>query len=116
MPNYHEPLEELSEEARNFSRAIVSLKEELEAIDWYSQRIAASNDPTLQAALAHNRDEEIEHACLLLEWLRRNMDGWDAELRTFLFTSGDLTALEEAETPDAGDGGTPSADLGIGKL
>jgi hypothetical protein len=67
MPNYIEAVEELSEQARNCSRAIVSMKEELEAIDWYSQRIDASQDESLKAALAHNRDEEIEHACLLLE-------------------------------------------------
>lgn len=104
MKDYHEPVEELQPQDRNFVRALASLKEEIEAVDWYHQRVAACNDPQLKAILAHNRDEEIEHACMTLEWLRRNMPGWDEELRTYLFTSGDITALEEGEDADE-DGG-----------
>ena len=77
MSNYHEPVELLNEKTRNITRAINSLKEELEAVDWYNQRVEASSDEELKAIMAHNRDEEIEHACMTLEWLRRNMDGWD---------------------------------------
>ena len=97
MSNYHEPVELLNEKTRNFTRAINSLKEELEAVDWYNQRVEASSDEELKAIMAHNRDEEIEHACMTLEWLRRNMDGWDEELKTYLFTSGPITSIEGQE-------------------
>ena len=68
---YHEPVEELSNETRDMHRAIVSLMEELEAVDWYNQRADACKDPELKAILAHNRDEEKEHAAMVLEWIRR---------------------------------------------
>ena len=115
MSNYHEPMELLDEKTRNISRALNSLKEEIEAVDWYNQRVVASADPDLAKIMAHNRDEEIEHACMTLEWLRRNMDGWDEELRTYLFTEGDLTTLEEGESEG---GGQPSGggSLKIGDL
>ncbi|HKK66130.1 MAG TPA: ferritin-like domain-containing protein [Clostridia bacterium] len=122
MADYHE--EGLSLEAKNFSRALKSLKEEVEAIDWYHQRVDASDNQQLAAIMAHNRDEEIEHACMALEWLRRNMPEWDDAMKTFLFTSGDITTLEEemesgegGEREDSGErssGG--NSDLGIGKL
>ena len=83
---------------RNFDYIV---KEELEAVDWYNQRYAASQDEELKKILAHNRDEEIEHACMLLEWLRRNMDSWDEELRKYLFTQAPITELEE-ELEEAG--------------
>lgn len=92
---YHEPVDQLSEKDRNFIRALNSLKEEIEAIDWYHQRVAASRDEQLAKVMAHNRDEEIEHARMTLEWLRRNMPGWDKELKTYLFSEGDITALED---------------------
>lgn len=114
MSNYHEPIELLDEKTRNISRAINSLKEELEAVDWYNQRVAVCQDSQLKAVLAHNRDEEIEHACMALEWLRRNMDVWDEELRTYLFTQGDLTSLEEGEAKEETPSGSDS--LGIGNL
>ncbi len=110
MSNYHDPYEALNEKARNISRALNSLKEEIEAIDWYNQRVEASSDPELKAIMAHNRDEEIEHACMALEWLRRNMDGWDEQLRTYLFTSAPVTEVEETGG-QSGDGS-----LKIGKL
>lgn len=111
---YHEPVELLDEKTRNISRAITSLKEELEAVDWYNQRVAACQDPQLRAVLAHNRDEEIEHATMILEWLRRNMDGWDDQLRTYLFTEGDLTQLENAA--EKGGASLSKGSLGIGNL
>lgn len=93
---YHEPTGQLSESTRDMHRALVSLQEELEAIDWYQQRIDASDDPELVRILAHNRDEEKEHAAMALEWLRRRDPVLDEKLRTYLFTEGDVTALEEA--------------------
>src|SRR5258706_16415564 len=95
MAEYHEPEAELSDAVRDMHRALVSLKEEIEAVDWYHQRWAASKDETLRAVLAHNRDEEIEHATMNLEWLRRNMPKWDEVLRTYLFTSGPITEIEQ---------------------
>jgi len=83
---YHEPIEELSDETRDMHRAIVSLMEELEAVDWYNQRVDACKDPELKGILAHNRDEEKEHAAMLLEWIRRRDDKLDEELKDQLFT------------------------------
>ena len=83
---YHEALEDLSEETRDMHRAIVSLMEELEAVDWYNQRVDACKDPKLKAILAHNRDEEKEHAAMVLEWIRRNDPAFDHELKDYLFT------------------------------
>jgi hypothetical protein len=88
---YHEPLEELSEETRDMHRAIISLMEELEAVDWYNQRIDASKDKELRAILAHNREEEKEHASMLLEWIRRRDSKFDHELRDYLFTDKPIT-------------------------
>ncbi len=75
-------------------RAIVSLMEELEAIDWYQQRVDATQDEALKAVLAHNRDEEIEHAMMNLEWIRRNSPAFDSAARTFLFSEGPITEVE----------------------
>ena len=83
---YHEPVEELSSETRDMHRAIVSLMEELEAVDWYNQRVDACANPELKAILAHNRDEEKEHAAMVLEWIRRQDPSFDKELRDYLFT------------------------------
>ncbi|MGA7296965.1 MAG: ferritin-like domain-containing protein [Rhodanobacteraceae bacterium] len=83
---YHEPIEELSDTTRDMHRAVVSLMEELEAIDWYNQRIDACKDKALKAILAHNRDEEKEHAAMVLEWIRRRDDKLDGELKDYLFT------------------------------
>ncbi len=109
---YTEPYEVLDENTRDISRAITSLREELEAIDWYNQRVATSSDQSLKEVMAHNRDEEIEHACMTVEWLRRNMAGWDEELRTYLFTEGSLLDAEEAGTEDASEGSS----LSIGSM
>jgi uncharacterized protein len=91
MQNYYEPTSELSGETRDYIRALASLREEIEAIEWYHQRLSVTNDQQLKKILKHNRDEEIEHACMALEWLRRNMEGWDKQLRTYLFTEIDVT-------------------------
>jgi len=98
---YHEPLDELSQAVRERHRAIVSLTEELEAIDWYDQRVDATSDDSLRAVLAHNRDEEREHAAMTLEWLRRNDPTWDRVLRTYLFTEAPITEVE-AEAEESG--------------
>lgn len=84
---YHEPLEELSVETRDMHRAIVSLMEELEAVDWYNQRADACRDEQLKAILEHNRDEEKEHASMLVEWIRRQDPVFSKELKDYLFTT-----------------------------
>lgn len=113
MTGYGESVDKLDEKTINISRALKSLREEVEAIDWYNQRVAASNDPALKAIMAHNRDEEIEHAVMALEWLRRNMDKWDDELRTYLFTEGDITNLEGNSQVECD---TKETNLNIGDL
>ena len=94
---YHEPIEELSDETRDMHRAIVSLMEELEAIDWYNQRVSACKDEELKAILIHNRDEEKEHAAMMLEWIRRKDAKFSAELKEYLFTAKSITHLEQDE-------------------
>lgn len=83
---YHEPVESLSAETRDMHRAIVSLMEELEAVDWYNQRADACQDADLKAILVHNRDEEKEHAAMVLEWIRRKDPRFSDQLRDYLFT------------------------------
>ncbi|MEW6132840.1 MAG: ferritin-like domain-containing protein [Pseudomonadota bacterium] len=88
---YHEPVEKLSTETMDMHRAIVSLMEELEAVDWYNQRVDACSDPELKAILAHNRDEEKEHAAMVLEWIRRRDPKFEHELKDTLFKEGPIT-------------------------
>lgn len=88
--SYHEPVSELSEDVRDMHRAIVSLMEELEAVDWYNQRMDVCKDDELRKILEHNRDEEKEHAAMLLEWLRRNDSVFESELKDWLFTEKSL--------------------------
>ena len=109
MPSgYHE--KQLSDAVKDEHRALVSLQEELEAVDWYNQRADVATDEELKAILIHNRDEETEHAAMLLEWLRRNRPGFAKKLGTYLFKTLPITELEEAqESGGAGDGS-----LGIG--
>ncbi|WP_339736767.1 ferritin-like domain-containing protein [uncultured Sunxiuqinia sp.] len=95
MQNYHEPPTELSDETRDYVRALVSLKEEIEAVDWYQQRLSVTTNQQLKRILEHNRNEEIEHACMALEWLRRNMKGWDEKMRQYLFTEKDIVKIED---------------------
>jgi len=120
--SYHEPIELLSEGTKNMHRALVSLREELEAVDWYQQRAEACSDAELRAVLTHNKNEEIEHAMMTLEWLRRNDAVIDTNLKTYLNTSGPITSVETA-TLGTGSGSspaaaaaTPSTSLGIGSL
>lgn len=119
---FHEPIDRLRPETLDHHRAIVSLMEEFEAVDWYDQRVDATEDDSLAAILAHNRDEEKEHAAMTLEWLRRRDPSLDENLRTYLFTEGDILAVEEAATEGGGeDGGASSSpstppSLGIGSL
>jgi ferritin-like protein len=87
---YHEPIEELSDQTRDMHRAIVSLMEELEAVDWYNQRADACKDKELKAILEHNRDEEKEHASMVLEWIRRHDPRFAKEMKEALFTQGPI--------------------------
>jgi ferritin-like protein len=118
---YHEPLELISEETKNLHRGLVSLIEELEAVDWYQQRADACSDEELKQTLLHNKNEEIEHACMALEWLRRNSPKFDEQLRIYLFSEGPITTAEEratgGEPAAAGDGASPGgSSLGIGSM
>lgn len=87
----HEPVNELSDDVRDMHRAIVSLMEELEAVDWYNQRTRACTDKTLKGILEHNRDEEKEHASMLMEWIRRNDKTFEKEMKDYLFTDKPLS-------------------------
>ncbi len=91
----HEEPSKLAQDTVNQHRAIVSLMEELEAVDWYNQRVDATPDDSLSAILAHNRDEEKEHAAMLIEWLRRNDEGFEKQLRRYLFTEEPIVDLED---------------------
>jgi ferritin-like protein len=122
----HESPDDLDPATVDRHRAIASVMEELEAVDWYDQRVAAASDPELAEILAHNRDEEKEHAAMVIEWLRRRDPAFDEQLRTYLFTEGPILGIEaEAERSDADDdlaGDRPDeehaagGDLGIGSL
>jgi ferritin-like protein len=114
---FHEPEGQLKAETIEKHRALASIQEELEAVDWYAQRVDATNDPELAAILAHNRDEETEHAAMALEWLRRRDPMLDKHLRTYLFTSGSITELEHEEESGGGNSASDaSGSLGIGSL
>ena len=118
---FHEPLELLDEASVDHHRAMTSLCEELEAIDWYDQRVKATSDESLAAVLAYNRDDEKEHAAMVLEWLRRRDSALDANLRKFLFTTGPINEIGD-EDPEVGAAGATdsgadlSGSLGIGSL
>lgn len=112
--NYHEPLELLSEDTKNTHRAIVSLMEELEAIDWYQQRAEACSDPELSAVLTHNKNEEVEHAMMTLEWLRRKVPVFDDNIGTYLNSSGPILEVEEALTGTSGASGKGEGGSGAG--
>jgi len=92
----HETEERLGAEVIDVHRAVVSIQEELEAVDWYNQRAHATDDTELAAILEHHRDEEKEHAVMLLEWLRRRDPALDRHLRTYLFTAGFIPEIEHA--------------------
>ena len=106
---FHESEERLSPATRDMHRAIVSLMEELEAIDWYQQRMDATGDGELREILRHNRDEEKEHAAMVLEWIRRRDRGFDAKLREYLFSEGSIVEREDAVERGRGPAGTGAA-------
>lgn len=91
----HENRDDLSKKTLDYHRAVVSLIEELEAVDWYNQRVDVCDDDELKEILEHNRDEEKEHAAMLLEWVRRRDDAFSHELKDYLFTEARITELEE---------------------
>jgi uncharacterized protein len=117
----HEPAELLGDATKNLHRALISLIEELEAIDWYQQRADACTDPALKAVLLHNRNEEVEHGMMTLEWLRRNDATFDKFTRRYLFKDQDIIAIEKAaeaaeQAEEAGAGAEPPASGGDGSL
>jgi len=120
----HEPLELLSEHTKNLHRANVSLREELEAVDWYQQRAEACTDAELKAVLIHNKNEEIEHAMMTLEWLRRNDPTMAANIATYIGAVGPIVGVEADATGSEGpvtsgaapSSGASSRSLGIGSL
>lgn len=125
--NLHEDRADLPEEVIDKHRAITSLMEEFDAVDWYDQRAAVTQDPELREILLHNRNEEMEHAAMVLEWLRRRYPVIDEQLRTYLFREGDIIASEHeamgrgepaggAEAPAAAAPAAADGSLGIGSL
>ena len=114
--SYHEPIELLSEGTKNMHRALVSLREELEAVDWYQQRAEACSDGELRAILTHNKNEEIEHAMMTLEWLRRNNAVIDSNMKTYINSTGPITSVEAASVGGGGGDESGSTSLGIGSL
>ncbi len=110
---YHEPIELLDEDTRDITRIIKSIQEEFEAVDWYNQRMNATNDEGLRDVLKHNRDEELEHAAMGIEWLRRHLPELDSELRENLFTEGPIGHHDEEEGEEEA---TDNKDLNIGKI
>ena len=124
---FHESTEQLKPETMDRHRAIVSIMEELEAVDWYDQRVDAAGDDELRAILAHNRDEEKEHAAMVLEWLRRRDPALDQQLRVYLFSDKPILEVEDAlDEAEHGKGNGDSSakngasgsdgSLGIGSL
>ncbi len=111
----HEDPEKLKQETIDNHRAVVSLMEELEATDWYEQRVDAATDGELKGILKHNSDEEKEHASMLLEWLRRRDAKWDRNLRTYLFSDKPILSIEQ-DDKDGGGAGDRDSSLGIGSL
>lgn len=106
---YHESEGRLTPQTIDMHRALTSLQEELEAVDWYQQRIDATGDPELREILRHNRDEEQEHAAMVLEWIRRRDANFDAKLREYLFTDGAITARESAAQNGGNGAASPRA-------
>ena len=105
---YHESLDKLRAETLDNHRALTSMQEELEAADWYDQRVDAATDQTLKDILAHNRDEEKEHAAMLLEWLRRHDATLDVQLKKYLFRVGPIHEIGGAEAAAAPNQSKPA--------
>lgn len=110
--SYTEPYEKMDSKTLDITKAITSLREELEAVDFYNQRVATATNEELKRIMEHNRDEEKEHAAMLMEWIRRNQSNWDKELKDYLFTTAPLGEHEAATASSS----VSSIDLGIGKL
>ncbi len=113
--SYHEQVELLSGETRDMHRAIVSLMEELEAIDWYQQRADACADAQLKEVLVHNKNEEIEHASMIMEWIRRHNDHFNEMMRTYLFTEAPIAVIEKGAEADS-TAASVIKTLGIGSM
>jgi ferritin-like protein len=117
---FHESEEHLKPATRDMHRALVSLMEELEAVDWYQQRMDATESDELRAILRHNRDEEKEHAAMVLEWIRRHDSAFDTKLREYLFTEGSIVgreaALEQSASNGGGNHGTSEPATSVGSL
>ena len=111
---YHEPYEKLTEATRDMHRAIISLMEELEAIDWYQQRADVCPDDELRSVLLHNKHEEIEHAMMTLEWIRRQDPVFDENMVKYLFAEGPIVEIEESQTSDSSKE-TSEQDTGVSK-
>ena len=103
--SYHEPLEQITTETRQMHQALVSIQEELEAVDWYRQRADACEDEELKQILLHNMREEIEHACMVLEWIRRRNPDFDDQMRTYLFTEAPILDVEDEAMGGGDEGG-----------
>lgn len=129
--SYHEPYDLLSQETKDMHRALVTVMEELEAIDWYQQRAEACGDDDLREILLHNKNEEVEHAMMTIEWIRRHNQRFDEQSRAYLYSTGPITTVEERAmgragegAPSGGSGGkggnggdsTAAGSLGIGSL
>ena len=112
---YHESVDLLAEDTRNMHRAIVSLMEEMEAIDWYQQRADACSDPQLKDVLLHNKNEEIEHATMLMEWIRRHSDHFNGMMRKYLFTEQPIAGIEGGTGTD-GPAPVATDSLGVGSM
>ena len=124
----HAPRERLSRATLSHHQAIVSVMEEMDAVDWYRQRAEDTEDAPLREILLHNMREEIEHACMILEWLRRNDPEWSKQMDTYLYTEAPVTqveAIEEqgragefARSPTGANapGGSPAGFPGSGKF
>ena len=109
--SYHESLDKISPRTQDMHRAIVSLQEELEAADWYQQRADACDDGELRAILLHNMREEIEHAAMILEWLRRCHPDFGKHLQTYLFTTQAIVDIEEEDT--GGEASASASDTAV---
>ena len=116
----HAPRERLSKETIAMHQAITSLMEELEAVDWYRQRADDCDDAALKAILLHNMREEMEHASMVLEWIRRRNSDFAGHLKTYLFTDGPITGIEKAVEQggggSGGDAGPPAPRFTVGSL
>lgn len=111
---FYIPRSDLSVDARTVDSAITSLMEELEATNFYNQRADVATDEGLKDIMLHNRNEEIEHCAMLVEWLRRHIPEFDHELRSYLFTEAPITHIEEGGDGESAGGAVHS--LGIGSL